>query len=156
MPAVHIDHAVQADLPRMLEIRYAAFSKHAPSAYSPEQVETLLGDVDESELREMIRNSQLFVARKGNNIIGLAGWKGAYLRHVYVDPGQTRQGIATKLLSHVETDFHDRAGTAEIKAGVALHAEPFYTANGYEILKRGRDWDGSEYFEMIKRSDPRA
>jgi GNAT superfamily N-acetyltransferase len=62
------------------------------------------------------------------------GWQGAGLRHVYVDPDHTRQGIATRLLSHVEADFRDRTSARQITAEVVLPAEPFYLANGYEIV----------------------
>lgn len=99
----------------------------------------------------MIRNYQLFVARDGDDVVGLAGWKDANLRHVYVDPQRTRQGVATELLSHVEADFRARTGAEEIKAGVALHAETFYISNDYAVVSRAKAWDGSEYLEMIKR-----
>ncbi|MGH2825597.1 MAG: GNAT family N-acetyltransferase [Actinomycetota bacterium] len=151
MTWLEIKGATQADIPRPIEIRHAAFSKHAPTAYSAQEVETLLGDVDERELAEMIKNHQLFVARKENRVVGLAGWAGARLRHVYVSPTQGRQGIATKLLGHAERDFQERTHAKEIKAGVALHAEPFYASNGYEVVGREEAWDGSEYLEMVKR-----
>ena len=150
-PGATIQHAAPADLPRLLEIRYAAFSAQAPLAYSAQEVENLLGDVDEDELREMIRNRQVFIVRTGGRVVGLAGWKGPYLRHVYVDPGHTRRGIGTMLLSRVEADFRDRTGAGEIRAGVGLQAEPFYLANGYELVERARAWDDSEFLWMAKQ-----
>jgi GNAT superfamily N-acetyltransferase len=94
---------------RMVEpVRPGATIQHAAPAalaYSAQEVENLLGDVDEDELREMIRNRQVFIVRTGGRVVGLAGWKGPYLRHVYVDPGHTRRGIGTMLLSRVEADF---------------------------------------------------
>ncbi len=98
----------------------------------------------------MVDNNQLFVARVGDEIVGLAGWKDASLRHVYVHPDWTRRGIASRLLGQVEADFHARTGADEINAGVALHAEPFYLANGYKLIQRARAWDNSEYLEMVK------
>jgi GNAT superfamily N-acetyltransferase len=83
-------------------------------------------------------------------IVGLAGWQDGKLRHVYVDPAYTRRGIATGLLSHVEADFRTRTGATRIEAGVALNAEPFYRARGYQLVRRAQDWDGSAYLEMIK------
>ncbi|MGH2779778.1 MAG: GNAT family N-acetyltransferase [Actinomycetota bacterium] len=151
MTSLEIKGATQADIPRLIEIRHAAFSKHAPTAYSAQEVEALLGDVDERELTEMIKNHRLFVARKENKVVGLAGWMGSRLRHVYVDPAQTRQGIATKLLDHVEKVFQERTHAKKIKAGVALHAESFYASNGYEVVSQEEAWDGSEYLEMVKR-----
>jgi ribosomal protein S18 acetylase RimI-like enzyme len=158
---IQIAVATRTDLPRLLEIRHAAFLRHAPSAYSPEEVETLLRDVDEGELLEMIADARIFVARKadgvareGDAVVGLAGWRGARLRHVYVDPDQTRQGIASALLRHVEADFRRRTrGGWELKANVVLYAAAFYLANGYRLIGRAKAWDGSEYFEMVKTLD---
>jgi len=138
------------DIPRLLEIRRAAFAAHAPSAYSPAEVETLLGDVDPAELAELIGAGRLFVTRRAGEIVGLAGWQGDNLRHVYVDPAHTRRGIASGLLAVVEADFHTRTGKGRIFAGVALHARAFYLANGYSVVERATAWDGSGYLRMVK------
>ncbi len=37
---------------------------------------------------------------------------------------------------------------------MVLYARPFYVANGYEVVSREKAWDGSEYFEMVKRFQP--
>ncbi|HEY8791050.1 MAG TPA: GNAT family N-acetyltransferase [Actinopolymorphaceae bacterium] len=155
-----ITPAVEADLPRLLEIRHAAFAAQAPSAYTDEQVRTLLDDVDPDELLAMIADRQLFVARldpdagADGEVVGSAGWQRTRLRHVYVDPAHTRRGIATALLTYVESDFRRRTGAVEIHAGVALHAEGFYLATGYRVVSRETDWDGSEYLAMIKAFGP--
>jgi ribosomal protein S18 acetylase RimI-like enzyme len=149
--SVTVDDARPDDVPRLLEIRHAAFARHAPAAYSPAEVATLLADVNQDELQEMIASRQLFVARTDARVIvGLAGWKGTHLRHVYVDPAYTRRGIATRLLDHVEADFRTRTGATRIEAGVALHAEPFYQARGYQLVRRAQAWDGSAYLEMTR------
>ena len=151
MEPVTVEGARPDDVPRLLEIRHAAFARHAPAAYSPEEVATLLVDVSPDELQAMIARRQLFVARTAaRTIVGLAGWQDGKLRHVYVDPACTRRGIATRLLGHVEADFRTRTGATRIEAGVALHAEPFYRARGYQLVRRAQAWDGSTYLEMIK------
>ena len=43
-----------------------------------------------------------------------------------------------------------RTGRTWIHAGVALHAAPFYRANGYRLVRRAIAWDGSTYLEMIR------
>ncbi len=151
MPSLQIGHAAEEDIGRVLEIRHAAFSRHAPSAYSPEQVRTLLADVQDSELHEMIQQRQLFVARLGGRVDGVAGWTGDRLRHVYVDPDRTRRGIASQLVAMAEADFGHRTGLDRILAGVALHAEPFYRRIGYQLIERRRAWDDSEFLEMAKQ-----
>ena len=151
MEPITVEDARPDDVPRLLEIRHAAFARHAPAAYSPAEVATLLADVSQDELLEMIARGQLFVARTAARVIsGLAGWKGTQLRHVYVDPAYTRRGIATRLLDYVEADFRTRTGATRIEAGVALHAEPFYRARGYQLVRRAQAWDGSAYLEMTR------
>lgn len=139
-----------ADLPRLLAIRHAAFAAQAPLAYSVREVRTLLADVDPDELRRMVDDGQLAVACLDDEVVGLAGWLGEALRHVYVDPVHARRGVGSALLAHVEADFHRRTGATAIVAGVALHATGFYHANGYRTIARARAWDGSEFLRMRK------
>ncbi len=139
------------DVPHVLRIRHAAFAAHAPAAYSAREVATLLDDVDPAELHALATAGQLFVARRGAAVVGVAGWQGDRIRHVYVDPACARQGIATALLRRVEAEFRARTGGDEIRAGVALHAQGFYRANGYALVRRATAWDGSAYLEMRKR-----
>jgi hypothetical protein len=84
-----IDKADHPDVPRLLAIRHAAFTAQAPAAYSPREVATLLADVDPDELPTMIDAGRLSVARSGDEIVGLAGWRDHRLRHGYVDPAAT-------------------------------------------------------------------
>ncbi len=151
MISASIEVATLEEIPRLLEIRQAAFSAQAPTFYNEEEVRNLLEDVDPSELAEMIKAKQLFVARRGEEMVGLAGWKDDRVRHVYVEPSSVRDGVGSALLAHVEADYRRRTNSAEIKAGVGFQAQGFYEANGYEVLFRDKDWDGSEYFQMIKR-----
>ncbi|BCJ55603.1 hypothetical protein Asp14428_70780 [Actinoplanes sp. NBRC 14428] len=151
MNEIVTEPAAAADVPRLLEIRHAAFAAHAPQAYSPAEVETLIADVDPDELYAMAADARLFVARAGTVIVGLAGCVGDRLRHVYVDPGYTRRGIATVLVGRVEDEVRERTGRRLVRAGVALHARGFYLANGYVLDRLATAWDGSSYAEMVKR-----
>jgi ribosomal protein S18 acetylase RimI-like enzyme len=146
---IQIRTAQHEDLGRLKEIRHAAYSVHAPSVYSPQEVENLLGDLDEDELVRMIDAEQLFVAVvEDGSVCGLAGWHESKVRHVYVDPAMTRRGTASRLLAHAEHDFRTRTREDEIHVGAVLYAEPFYAANGYRVVSRSRAWDNSEYYEM--------
>jgi GNAT superfamily N-acetyltransferase len=122
----------------------------APAAYSAVEVETLLADVDPGELREMVDDRRLFVALVGASVAGCAGWQGERLRHLYVDPVFMRQGVAGRLLRRVEDDYRARTGNSVIRAGVALHALPFYLARGFTLVRYARAWDDSSYAEMVK------
>src|SRR5215212_5324722 len=90
------------DLPRILEIRHAAFAAQAPAAYSPQQVETLQADVDPEQIRAFIADRRVIVARRDGRVVAPAAWDGDRVRHVYVDPAATRSGYATRLVRRVE------------------------------------------------------
>ena len=138
------------DVQRILEIRAETFAHFAPQSYSSEEVETLLGDVRESELREMTENGTLFVAEAGGVVIGCGGWQGELVRHMYVLPGETRRGVGSALLRALEADYQRRTGNASIRAGVVLYAQGFYEKNGYKLVEEAVDWDGSKYLRMRK------
>jgi GNAT superfamily N-acetyltransferase len=161
--AVRIEPARPDDLDRILDVRWHAFADQAPLAYSPADVRTLLADVDPAELAAMIDDGRLFVARLDDDgpggpaigsAVGSAGWQDDQLRHVYVEPGHFRQGIGRALVRRAESDLHARTGLGVIRAGVSLHAEAFYRAAGYRLVRRAVAWDGSGYLEMDRRIGP--
>jgi GNAT superfamily N-acetyltransferase len=142
--------ATIADVERVKEIRHRAYSAHAPAAYSAQEVENLLGDLDEEELVAMIADRQLFVAVVDGEVQGVAGWMLTNVRHVYVAPGRERTGIGSHLLARVEQDFHRRTEAPEVRVGAVVYARAFYEANGYTVLREEAAWDGSRFFRMTK------
>jgi predicted N-acetyltransferase YhbS len=138
------------DIPQILEIREKTFLHFAPSAYSPKEVDTLIKDIQTSELEEMIANKSLFVAEENHLIVGCGGWLGESVRHMYVSPEKTKMGIGSSLLQALEKDYRNRTNNSVIKAGVILYARPFYEKNGYDFLKIDTDWDGSKFNRMQK------
>src|SRR4051794_17618038 len=98
----------------------------------------------------MIADGRMFVCKSSGAILGTAGWKNENIRHVYVRPDLSKQGIGTTLLCHVEGNFRTRTQKPFIRAGVSLYARNFYEKNGFRVLSRERDWDDSEYYQMQK------
>jgi GNAT superfamily N-acetyltransferase len=150
MAFVHVRVATITDLERVKKIRYDAFSMHAPSTYTPQEVRNLLGDLDEAELVAMIDDRQLLVAVDDGELRGVAGWRDKNLRHVYVAPGSERTGIGSHLVAVVEQDFRARTAETEIQVNSVLYARGFYEADGYEVASRDTAWDGSEFIKMTK------
>jgi GNAT superfamily N-acetyltransferase len=130
-------------------LRYAALSTSAPSVYSPREVVELLDGVDIDELRAMIEGRQLFVAETDGLIVGCAGWRGKYLRHVYVAPDLQREGVGSRLVARVESDFRDRTSAAVIRVASVIYARGFYEKLGYELATT-KERTGSEPFWMQK------
>lgn len=147
---MNIVEAEIQDLPSILAIRTKTFSVYASQSYSKKEVDTLIKDVDEEHFRQMIEDKKIFIMKDGETIIGSAGWNKSYIRHVYVDPERTRQGIASRLLAHAEKDYRRRTGENHIFAGVTLYARNFYEANDYKFVSEEIAWDGSNYLMMKK------
>ena len=148
---INIRLAQKSDISKILEIREKTFLHFAPSAYSPKEVETLIKDIEPSELEEMIINKSLFVAVEENQVAGCGGWFGDLVKHMYVAPEMTQKGIGSLLLKMLEEDYRKRTKKPVIKAGVILYARPFYEKNGYEFLQLDTDWDGSKFNRMQKK-----
>jgi hypothetical protein len=66
--------AAFGDVESLKALRYAAFAKHAPSTYSPQEVANVLNGLDEEELLAMIAERQLFVGEVDSLLVGCAGW----------------------------------------------------------------------------------
>lgn len=132
----------------VLALRYAALSASAPSVYSAREVGELLDDLDVDELRAMIKDRQLFVAETDGLIVGCAGWRGTYLRHVYVATDVQREGLGSRLVARAESDLRNRTSAAAIHVASVIYARQFYERLGYELATNERS--GSEPFWMKK------
>ena len=140
--------AESGDTEVVVTLRYAALSASAPSVYSAQDVVELLDDLDVDELRAMITNRQLFVAETDGLIVGCAGWRGTYLRHVYIAPDSQRDGVGTRLIARAESDYRDRTSGAVIHVASVIYARRFYEKLGYELATKERS--GSDPFWMRK------
>ncbi len=129
-------------------LRHVALSASAPTVYSAREVVELLDGLDVDELRAMIEDRQLFVAEMDGRIVGCAGWRGMYLRHVYVAPDWERGGLGTRLVARAESDFRERTSAAVIHVASVIYARGFYEKLGYELATTERS--GSEPFWMKK------
>ncbi len=148
--SIAIRVATTSDLPQILDIRHRAFSKMAPQSYSAVEVETLLQDYTEDEFLQMIAEQRLFVAVRAGAILGSAGWDSTNIRHVYVDPNALRKGVGARLMAHAEADYRAQTKNPSIQLGSTLYARGFYEKCGYQVVKRAKAWDGSDYFQMNK------
>ena len=140
--------AQSGDADVVVALRYAALSANAPSVYSSQEVGELLDDLDLDELRAMIKDRQLFVAETDGLIVGCAGWRGTYLRHVYIATDVQREGLGTRLVARAESDLRTRTSAAVIHVASVIYARRFYEKLGYELATNERS--GSEPFWMKK------
>jgi putative acetyltransferase len=67
------------------------------------------------------------VAVKENEVVGFASWSDAKLEHLYVAPNSGRQGVGSKLMQAVLTNFNDR----DIELIASHNAHSLYARFGF-------------------------
>ncbi len=151
---MRIINARAKELNQIINIRREAFLYCAPRYYDSIQVQNLLDDYNEDEILWMIENKCMFVCVEDGIIVGTSAWKDEYLRHVYVKPGFMGRGIGSKLISHAEDDYRGRTNKSYTELGANTYAKAFYEKNGYHVVSREEDWNGTwggfEYYLMHK------
>lgn len=149
-----IINAHPEDLNQIINIRTESFKYCAPEFYHSIQVQTLLNDYDEDEILWMIDNKCMFVCEEDGNIVGTSGWKDENIRHVYVKPSFMGRGIGSMLLSHAEADYRERTQKYYVNLGSNIYARKFYEKNGFHVVSKEIDWDGTwngfEFYWMHK------
>ena len=115
-------------------------------------------DGPEQTLIKLARDPQLFLVARdaGGAIVGtvMGGWDGrrAYVYHLAVLPGRTRQGIATLLMHELEERFRS-LGALKVKTQILADNEvskAFFAARGYARESDCEPWGK----ELIKGGAP--
>jgi GNAT superfamily N-acetyltransferase len=83
---------------------------------------------------EGLAEGRTYVAEEGGSVVGFATWAEAdgtvELEDLFVDPGWTRRGIATALVSRIVHVLRAR-GVQCLEVTANPHAQEFYSAAGF-------------------------
>lgn len=115
----------------------------------------LIGDEDESKVREYINQSCLFLAEQSNTAVAVAivvptsdGNVGE-LKNIAVDAKAQGQGIGSKMIAYVFEQARDRYNTILVGTGDAdVQNILFYLKNGFRFSGIKKDFF-DEYKEQI-------
>lgn len=86
------------------------------------------------KLRKKAKESTLFVARSGNDILGIIGLKGNELRTFFVSPNYQGFGVGRKLYDRFEEEARQR-GLKEVELEGSPKGEPIYKHFGFKKIK---------------------
>jgi GNAT superfamily N-acetyltransferase len=114
--------------------------------------------IDSSLPAEMIANNQVFVAERGDRILGFATivtheGDDAELEGLFVEPAEWRRGIGTALVKAVEREAQ-AWGANRLHVLANRNVRDFYEANGFETLGEQKTLLGPIALVMAKPVAP--
>lgn len=127
----------EKDIPEMQELFRSTVLNVNIRHYTKEEVEDWASCGDSVEhLKELLsRNRFIGAFDKANRMVGFSSMnKDGYLHSMFVHKDWQGKGVATQLLSEVES-IAGQLGVVEITSEVSLTARPFFEKKGYEIVK---------------------
>lgn len=103
--------------------------------YTQEQVNVWAdGTADPAVWEQSLLKHRTLVARIGGEIAGFADLDGNYLDRLYVHRDFQRQGVATALVSALETAAREQ-GEIRMTVHASITARPFFEKRGWRVVK---------------------
>jgi len=129
---MRIRPVIESDIPELVELYARSTRALAPSAYSPEQVESWASfAVVSTAFRLFIFKADTFAAVDDTGILGFAGLESTgRVASVYVRHDRFRQGIATALLQYLIQLANDR-GINALHAEASVFSRPLFHRVGF-------------------------
>ncbi len=119
----------ESDFSALCQIFLCAVREIASQHYSASQIEAW-AQVDEARWRQKLASSRVLVATVDQCPVGFVTAIGAYIDLLFVDPGHSRQGIASALLQELFTQTP--AGTLTVEA--SLTAKVCFERLGFRVI----------------------
>ena len=119
----------ESDFSALCQIFLCAVRETASQHYSALQIEAW-AQVDEARWRQKLAGSRVLVATLDQRPVGFVTAIGTYIDLLFVDPGHSRQGIASALLQELFTQTP--AGTLTVEA--SLTAKVCFELLGFRVI----------------------
>ena len=119
----------ESDFSALCQIFLCAVREIASQHYSASQIEAW-AQVDEARWRQKLAGSRVLVATVDQRPVGFVTAIGTYIDLLFVDPGHSRQGIASALLQELFTQTP--AGTLTVEA--SLTAKVCFERLGFRVI----------------------
>lgn len=119
----------ESDFSALCQIFLCAVRETASQHYSASQIEAW-AQVDEARWRQKLAGSRVLVATVDQRPVGFVTAIGTYIDLLFVDPGHSRQGIASALLQELFTQTP--AGTLTVEA--SLTAKVCFERLGFRVI----------------------
>jgi GNAT superfamily N-acetyltransferase len=149
--------ATAADADAILRVHHDSVRILCSADYAPEQIAAWIGQEDDPDWlakRIAMPGSQIVVAELYGSVAGFAERWEDQVGAVYVHPFQTRRGVGSMMLTELERSALSE-GFVMLYVDASVTAEPFYLAEGFDIVSRGthrfRDGTTIASVQMCKR-----
>lgn len=119
----------ESDFSALCQIFLCAVRETASQHYSASQIEAW-AQVDEARWRQKLASSRVLVVTVDQRPVGFVTAIGTYIDLLFVDPGHSRQGIASALLQELFTQTP--AGTLTVEA--SLTAKVCFERLGFRVI----------------------
>ena len=139
----------QADAVRTAHVIFKSLTRLNSRDYPKRIIAALVKRYTAESLWSASNVSDIYVALTGGRILGTASLQEAGIYSVFVDPGFTRRGVGTALMSRLE-QVAWRKGHRLITLTSSITAVSFYLALGYTITRKLESLRTGCLFEMQK------
>jgi predicted N-acetyltransferase YhbS len=102
--------------------------------YSQDIIARVERSFDPASVRRLVDNRTVFVAIRGEEVVGTASLDGAVVRTVFVSPSAQGQGVGTRLMAEIERTARIN-GIAVLAVPSSITAEPFYAKLGFKAVR---------------------
>lgn len=125
----------ESDTEELGELFRRSVREVASRDYRPPQIEAWVKAPGEIETwTERMRSRTTFVAEEPGRLIGFIQYEPPdHIDMTYVHPESQRIGVATALLTAVESDA-ERHGVRLLNVEASITSRPFFQARGFEII----------------------
>ena len=149
--------ATAADADAILRVHHDSVRILCAADYTPQQIAAWIGQEDDPVWlvkRIAMPRSLIVVAELYGGVAGFAERWEDEVGAVYVHPLHTRRGVGSLMLTQLEQSALSE-GFAILYVDASVTAEPFYLAEGFDIVSRGahrfRDGTTIASVKMCKR-----
>ncbi len=151
---VHIRQAEPDDLENILHVFRESIQGIAIIDYSTEQIEAWSSKSDQKKWIDRINEQHFLLCETDGVLAGFSSiTKSGYLDLLFVHPDYKGKGIATRLLSQIETAAKSFA-CEQIESDVSITAKSVFLVMGYQVVSEELVQAGDEMlknFRMIKK-----
>jgi putative acetyltransferase len=143
-----------ADLPLLLEIRFAAIDELADEDYDPDQRRAWTSAIgDASELGDRLKAALTLVALVEGAPVGYIALEGDHIDQLYVHPAAARIGVASTLCDAIEKLAASR-GLPMLTTDASDTAKPLFEKRGFTSERRNTieidgEWLGNTRMKKI-------
>jgi putative acetyltransferase len=134
-PYIHIRNAQPEDALQIHNVHTRSVRTLCKDHYTAKQIDGWIGRRTPEGYLEGIEHKEIFVAERGERIVGFGHAVPGEILAIFVDPDWSRQGVGRQLLNHAITMAQPSDG-APLQLEATLNAQSFYEQCGFVEVGR--------------------